>query len=106
MDIKEEKRKYHYYLMVAFVIWLILNLIILKNIQIDWHGNSDFYPSMIELIGLIIIMTGIMVLLNRDYYSKKISDNKLVFRFSIAVILVTGFVIFIMAFLYTMVLCL
>ncbi len=104
MDFKEEKRKYHYYLIAAFVIWLILNLIVLKDFQVDWHGNSDFYPSMIELIGLIIIMTGIMISLNQDYYSNKISDNKLIFRFSVAIILVTGFVIFLMALLYTMVL--
>ncbi len=101
MNFKEEKRKFHYYLFAAFIVWLVVNL--LNDFHVDFYGNTDFIPSMLELIGLILVMSSIMLFFNFDYYSKIITENKLTYNNITVVLFITGFTIFLMALLYAMV---
>ncbi len=104
MDLRKEALKVHYYLIASLMIWLFL-IMTFDFIGTDVHGNSDFLPSLIMLIGIIVGISGFYMIFNKEHYMKNKGYEKRTLNMIAISLMMIGFIIFMIAFTYTAVVC-
>lgn len=104
-----KKIRPHYYLITSIIIWLLLNIPLDFFYKEDvWNGStvadqSGFGPSMLSLIGIMCVMFGIMLFINRDYLGRKSILQKMRIEGVAGTMIMTGLTIILAVILYSMV---